>query len=119
MGVIKQKDFDSSKLKVGKVEGDRFKKIPFVYGGGVPVIEVEGWFSLYTNWFDGKKSHSVALEVNPGFDFEGLEKRMIELASEEFPEKSLPYLHNLSNINRNQQYIQSLIIFNLLPTSQR
>ena len=50
---------------------------------------MERWFSLYTNWFDGKKSQSVSLEVNPGFDFEGLEKRMIELASEEFPEKSL------------------------------
>ena len=69
--------------------GDKFKKMPFVYEGIPPVIEIEGWMNLYKNWFDGKKSQSVGIEVNEGFDFKGLEKKMIELASEEFPKESL------------------------------
>ena len=56
-------------------------------------------FSIYTNWFDGKKSHSVGIEVNEGFDFKRLEKKMIELASEVFPEKSLKLIKKNKNGN--------------------
>ena len=48
MGVIKQDNFDLNMLKIKKVEGVKFKKMSFVYGGMAPVIEIEGWFSLYT-----------------------------------------------------------------------
>ena len=89
MGVIKQDNFDLNKLKIKEVSGVKFKKMPFVYEGIPPVIEIEGWFSLYKNWFDGRKSYSVGTDVNEGFDFKGLESRMIKLSSEEFPKESL------------------------------
>ena len=71
MGVIKQDNFDLNKLKIKEVKGGKFKKLPFVYEGIPPVIEIKGWFSLYTNWFDGRKSYSVRIEVNEGSDFKG------------------------------------------------
>ena len=89
MGVLNQNNFDLNKLKVREVKGDKFKKMPFVYEGIPPMIEVEGWISLYKNWFDGRKSYSVGIQANEGFDFKGLEKRMRELASEELPKESL------------------------------
>ena len=89
MGVIKQDNFDVNKLKIKEVKGDKFKKMTFVYEGIPPVIEIEGWFSLYKNWFDGRKSYSVGIQVDKRFVFKGLEKKMIELASEEFRKESL------------------------------
>ena len=67
----------------------KFKKISFIYHGIPPVIEVEGWIRLYKNWFDERKSYTVGIQIDDGFDFKGLEKRMIELASEEFPKEEL------------------------------
>ena len=89
MAIIKKDNFNLNKLKIKEVKGDKFKKMPFVYEAIPPVIEIEGWFSLCKNWFDGRKSYSVGIDVNEGFDFKGLEKKMIELASEEFPKESL------------------------------
>ena len=74
MGVLNQESFNLSNLKAREVKGDKFKKIPFVYDGIPPIIEVEGWISLYKNWFDGTKSHSVGIQADGGFDFKGLEK---------------------------------------------
>ena len=89
MGVIKQDNFDLNKLKIKEVSGVKFKKMPFVYEGIPPVIEIEGWFSLYKNWFGGRKSYPVGVDVNEGSDFRGLESRMIELGSEDFPKELL------------------------------
>ena len=86
---LNQNNFHLSKLKIKEVKGDKFKKMPFIYEGIPPIIEIEGWFSLYKNWFDGRKSYSVGIQANGGFDFKGLEKRLIELASEEFLKESL------------------------------
>ena len=44
MIVIKQDNFDLNKLKIKEVEGAKFKKMPFVYEGIPPVIEIEGFF---------------------------------------------------------------------------
>ena len=75
--------------KLRKLREKKFKKISFIYEGIPPIIEVEGWVSLYKNWFDGRKSCSVGIQANGGFNFKGLEKRMIELVSEEFSKESL------------------------------
>ena len=61
----------------------------FTYESIPLIIETEGWFSLYKNWFNGRKSYSARILADGGFDFKGLEKRMIELAYEEFPKESL------------------------------
>ena len=47
MGVIKQENFDLNKLKIKEVEGTTFKKMPFVYEGTTPVIEIEGYMRQY------------------------------------------------------------------------
>ena len=88
MGVLNQNNFDLNKLKVREVKGDKFKKMPFVYEGIPPMIEAEGWISPYKNWFEGRKSYSVGIQVDGGFDFKELEKKMRELVSEEFPNES-------------------------------
>ena len=51
MGVLllNQSNFDLNKLKVREVKGDKCKKMPFVYDGIPPMIEVEGWIYLYKN----------------------------------------------------------------------
>ena len=51
MGVLllNQSNFDLNKLKVREVKGDKFKKMPFIYDGIPPMIEVEGWIYLYKN----------------------------------------------------------------------
>ena len=89
MGVLNQENFDLNELKVREVKGDKFKKILLIYDGIPPIIEVEGWISLYKNWFNRRKSYSVGIQVDGKFDFKGLEKGMIELVSKEFPEESL------------------------------
>ena len=89
MGVLNQNNFDLNKLKVREVKGDKFKKVPFVYDGIPPMSEVEGWISLYKNWFNGRKSYSVGIQADGEFDFKGLEERMIELVSDEFPKELL------------------------------
>ena len=95
IGVLNQNNFGLNKLKVREVKGGKFKKMPFVYEGIPPMIEVEGWISLYKNWFNGRKSYSVGIQVDGGFDFKEFEKRMRELVSEEFPNES-PKLTQLS-----------------------
>ena len=74
MGVLNYENFDLNEIKVKEVKGDKFKKIPFIYEGIPPIIEVEGWISLNKNWFDRKKSYSVGIQADGGFDFKGLEK---------------------------------------------
>ena len=64
MGVIKGENFDLNELKIKEVEGTTFMKAPFIYEGTTPVIEIVGEVTLYKNWFDGRNSYSVGIEVD-------------------------------------------------------
>ena len=90
MGVIKQENFDSKKLKIHEAIGRiSYKKDPFVYEGAPPVIELSRQIKLYTNWFSDRKSYSIGIEIEGfEFDFEGLKAKMKELVTTKFPEES-------------------------------
>ena len=89
MGVIKGENFDLNELKIKEAEGTTFMKVPFIYEGTTPVIEIVGEVRLYKNWFDGRKSYSVGIKVDdhgpselgvPRRAEEGLKSRQISHA---------------------------------------
>ena len=54
--VIKQEELDLGKFTTEEVDGGKnFKKAWFNYDKKLPVIELEGTFSAYSNVFEGKR----------------------------------------------------------------
>ena len=82
--VIKQEELDLNKFTIEAVDGGKnFKKASFNYNEKLAIIELQGTFRAYSNVFEGRRVHSLGLDIyKTKFDFRGLQKKFSELAGE-------------------------------------